>query len=176
MTPSELERARKLATDMLMERLADDALDLDEFERRLDQVNAAPSVEAVAAILGEVAAVHPLARILRVRPRGAQTPSDLGIPDLTRRGRKRLRRMGRGNSVVVALQDGSGRAGPWTPARHVWVVNMLGGAVMDFREADLKPGVTELTVFCILGDVEIVLPLDLQVEFGGLGLIGGFDS
>ena len=41
MTHAEMERARKLATEMLMERLADDALDLDEFEVRLDQVNAA---------------------------------------------------------------------------------------------------------------------------------------
>jgi hypothetical protein len=177
---TELERARKLATEMLMERLADDILDLEEFERRLDQVNAAATVEEIAGILGEVAASR---RGIQVRASQlfgqlsrAADAAAMGVPALEPlRPAKGLRRIGRGNKVVLALQDGSGRVGPWTPARHVWVVNMLGGAVMDFREATLPSGVTELTVFCIMGDVEVIVPLDLQVEFGGLGLIGGFD-
>lgn len=177
---SELERARKLATEMLMERLADDILDLEEFERRLDQVNAAKNVEKIAGILGEVAAARrgiPVrASQFFVRSARAADPAAMGVPALEpRRPARGLRRLGRGNKVVLALQDGSGRVGPWTPARHVWVVNMLGGAVMDFREAALPSGVTELTVFCIMGDVEVIVPLDIQVEFGGLGLIGGFD-
>ena len=157
-----------------MERLADDALDLDEFEFRLDQVNAAKDVDEIAEILGQVAASRPFARIPRVRAAATQAGSE-GVPALKARRPGRLARLGRRNKVVLAFQDGSGRTGPWAPSRHVWVVNMLGGAVMDFREADLPPGVTELTVFCMMGDVEIVVPLDLQVEFGGLGLIGGFD-
>ncbi len=177
---SELERARKLATEMLMERLADDVLDLEEFERRLDQVNAAEDVEQVAGILGEVAAsrrgIPVRASQLFGRSPEVADPVAMGVPALQPlRPATGLRRFGRGNKVVLALQDGSGRVGPWTPSRHVWVVNMLGGAVMDFREAALPPGVTELTVFCIMGDVEVIVPLDLQVEFGGLGLIGGFD-
>ncbi len=174
--PSEMERARKLATEMLMERLADDALDLEEFERRLDQVNAAAEVEEIAKILGQVAAANPYAPI----PRGwkvADSPASAAdMPELVpKRKPGRLRRLGRQNKVVLALQDGSGRVGRWAPSKHVWVINMLGGAVMDFREATLPRGVTEVTVFCIMGDVEIVVPLDIQVEFGGLGLIGGFD-
>ena len=180
MSPTELERARKLATEMLMERLADDVLDLEEFERRLDQVNAAQTVEEIAGILGEVAAsrrgIPVRASQLFRRAADAAEPAPRDIPALEPvRPAKALRRLSKGNKVVLALQDGSGRVGPWTPARHVWVVNMLGGAVMDFREAKLPSGVTELTVFCIMGDVEIIVPLDLQVEFGGLGLIGGFD-
>lgn len=170
-----MERARKLATEMLMERLADDALDLDAFERRLDQVNAASDVESIARILGEVAASRPYAPIPRSWRSDPSIPaSEVGAVKSRGRG-GRLRRLAGGNKVIVALQDGSGRVGPWRPARHVWVLNMLGGAVVDFREASLPPGVTEVTVFCIMGDVEIVVPLDIQVEFGGLGLIGGFD-
>lgn len=173
MTPSEMERARKLATEMLMERLANDALELEEFERRLDQVNGATSVEAVARILGEVAAARPYAPIPDGwrAPRADPNSAGLPVPPPRRRWLGRLKR----NKVVLALQDGSGRVGPWTPSRHVWVINMLGGAVMDFREARLPRGVTELTVFCMMGEVEIIVPLDIQVEFGGLGLIGGFD-
>jgi hypothetical protein len=146
---TELERARKLATEMLMERLADDILDLEEFERRLDQVNAAATVEEIAGILGEVAASR---RGIQVRASQlfgqlsrAADAAAMGVPALEPlRPAKGLRRIGRGNKVVLALQDGSGRVGPWT-------------------------------VFCIMGDVEVIVPLDLQVEFGGLGLIGGFD-
>lgn len=170
-----MDRARRLATEMLMERLADDALDLDEFERRLDQVNAAENVESIAKILGQVAAANPYARIpegWQVAGKGRGTPLPSPRPA---KGPGLMSRLGRRNKVVLALQDGSGRVGRWEPSRHVWVINMLGGAVMDFRDAVLPRGVTEVTVFCIMGDVEIVVPLDIQVEFGGLGLIGGFD-
>lgn len=175
MTPSEMDRARTLAAEMLMERLADDAMELEEFERRLDQVNAADSVDAIAKILGDVAASRPFAPIPRVRSRAVEASGRAGLPPLQRRGRRGPIRQSRRSKVVLAFEDGSGRLGPWAPSRHVWVVNMLGGAVMDFREADLRPGVTELTVFCMMGEVEIIVPLDLQVEFGGLGIVGGFD-
>jgi hypothetical protein len=173
---SELDRARRLATEMLMERLADDALELEEFERRLDQVNGATTVREVADVLGEVAAQRARGRPPSLGFSGSLARALPELPSLEPLEMpKGLRRLGRRNSVVLAFQDGAGKVGPWTPSRHVWVVNMLGAAVMDFREARLPPGITELTVFCIMGDVEVIVPFDLQVEFGGLGLIGGFD-
>ena len=39
----------------------------------------------------------------------------------------------------------------------------------------MGPGVTEISVFAILGGVEIIVPPDLQVESGGIGILGGFD-
>ena len=46
---------------------------------------------------------------------------------------------------------------------------------MDFREARLAPGVTEVSVVSKLGGVDIIVPPGLQVDFGGIGILGGFD-
>ena len=51
----------------------------------------------------------------------------------------------------------------------------MGGTQLDFREALLAPGVTEVTVFCKMGGVDIIVPPGLQVDFSGTGIMGGFD-
>ena len=43
-------------------------------------------------------------------------------------------------TLVLAYQDGSVRAGEWVPARHVWVLNTMGGTELDFREARFGAG------------------------------------
>ena len=52
---------------------------------------------------------------------------------------------------------------------------MMGGVELDFREAVLAPGVTEVHAFAFWGGVQITVPPDVRVECTGLGLMGGFD-
>ncbi len=70
---------------------------------------------------------------------------------------------------------GGSRAGAWVPARHNWAVGVLGGCELDFREAQLGPGVTEVHGFAIMGGVQVLVPLDVRVECSGIGIMGGFD-
>ena len=51
----------------------------------------------------------------------------------------------------------------------------MGGAELDFREAALAPGVTEVKVFSLLGGVEVIVPPGLNVECRGIALLGGFE-
>ncbi|MFG1691797.1 hypothetical protein ACGF5M_06565, partial [Gemmatimonadota bacterium] len=81
----------------------------------------------------------------------------------------------RERQFVFSLFGGSKRKGPWTPARHVICINILGGMQLDFREARLGPGVTEVSVFTKLGGVDIIVPPGLQVDFDGAGILGSFD-
>jgi hypothetical protein len=81
----------------------------------------------------------------------------------------------RERQFVFSLFGGSRRRGTWTPARHIICVNILGGTELDFREARLPPGVTEVTVFSKLGGVDIIVPPGLQVDFDGSGIMGSFD-
>jgi hypothetical protein len=50
----------------------------------------------------------------------------------------------------------------------------MGGAELDFREARLGPGTTELSVTAIFGGVEVIVPPDLPVETDGIAIMGGF--
>jgi len=48
------------------------------------------------------------------------------------------------HSIGVGILGGGNRAGAWVPARHNWAVCVLGGCELDFRKAQLGPGVTEV--------------------------------
>jgi hypothetical protein len=51
----------------------------------------------------------------------------------------------------------------------------MGGVELDFREAILAPGVTEVHAFAFWGGVQILAPPDVRVECSGLGIMGGFE-
>jgi hypothetical protein len=76
--------------------------------------------------------------------------------------------------TVFAVLSGAERKGAWEPPEALRVVSILGGARLDFREADLLEGVTEIEIFTVMGGVEITVPPDVDVDARGLGVMGGF--
>ena len=52
---------------------------------------------------------------------------------------------------MVAALGGVERKGRWIPARQNYAVAVMGGVVLDFREALLPPGVTEVWIFTAMG-------------------------
>lgn len=143
--PEEVERTVRT----LSAHFARDRLTVEEFEGRLDRVYAATSpaeLEAVVSDLPELADPEPPAP----------------VPEPPERG------------LVLALLGGQERGGSWTPPRHLYVLAVWGGAEIDFREATLPPGLTEVTVVACMGGVGVIVPPGLPVETGGLAVMGGF--
>jgi hypothetical protein len=62
--------------------------------------------------------------------------------------------------------------GPWHPGKKVTAIAILGGCEIDFRQADLEDGVTEVKTISILGDVNIVVNPDMPVKMSGLSILG----
>jgi hypothetical protein len=54
-------------------------------------------------------------------------------------------------------------------------VALCGGVELDFREAVMPPGVTEVKIFAMWGGVDVIVPPGLNVECHGVGIMGGFD-
>jgi hypothetical protein len=81
----------------------------------------------------------------------------------------------RQHELVVAIMGGAMRKGRWSPARTNVALSVMGGTHLDFREAILGPGVTDVKVFAMMGGVEIVVPPGINVESHGIGIMGGFD-
>lgn len=76
---------------------------------------------------------------------------------------------------AFAVMSGSNRSGRWEPAEHVTALAIMGGVRLDFREAALLEGVeTNVTAYCLMGGVEIIVPPDIHVSVAGTGLMGGF--
>ncbi len=79
----------------------------------------------------------------------------------------------RGQALLSVL-GGSSRTGKWACPSRLSVVSLLGGCEVDFREAELKEGVSVISVVGVLGAVDITVPPDVTVEVSGLGLLGSF--
>jgi hypothetical protein len=157
-TPIVLNAQRERTINSLCEYFANDALELAEFEQRLDRAHRAATIADLQALTADLPAIA---------TRGPETaPARRTVTSVITQ---------RANQLLVAVMGGVSRRGRWTPAKHTVVLAFWGGADLDFREADLPPGVTELTVIAVMGGAEIKVPPGLNVETGGIAIMGGFE-
>jgi len=159
--PVPIDRARESAVDALTRHFARDDLPVDELESRLDAVYSANTIEQIRAATSGLPALRAATAIDAPLPASARTISAAEVPSRT---------------MQVAVMSGSERKGAWIPGRHHYTYALMGGAGLDFREARLGPGVTEVTVMVAMGGVEIVVPPDLAVQTSGFAFMGGVDT
>jgi len=74
--------------------------------------------------------------------------------------------------TVVAVFGDSSRAGTWYPADRVVAIAGFGTVQLDFRDAELPAGPTEIRPFAVFGNVEVIVPRSLEVELNGVSLFG----
>jgi len=156
---------KQTTIDQLMEHFANDVLDVDDFERRLDLAHAARSSDDLRALLADL----PGGTNLPATQGGSTAPA--AQPGYSVASPSQVKE----SEVVVAILGGSSRRGHWRPARKNYAIAIMGGTELDFREAALPPGVTEVQVWTMWGGVEIIVPPGVNVESHGLALLGGFD-
>lgn len=153
------QETRERVIARLSDHFAHDALDVDEFERRVTvaQTSEDPAdIEALLADLPEVAG--PIAPVPAVVP--------TVVPALLPAERDR--------DTLYAIFGGIDRRGAWTVPRRMKIVAIMGGAHLDLREARFPPGVVELDVTAVMGGIEIVVPPGLAVQMHGSAIMGGF--
>jgi hypothetical protein len=131
-------------------------LEMEEFERRLTNAQRAATVAELEALVEDLPTV---AAAPEAKPRTELVPA----------------RTVRDKQTVFALMGAANREGQWVVPRHMRVVSMMGGITLDFREARFAAGVSELSIFCIMGGVDVILPPEIAVEAEGTGVMGAFD-
>lgn len=151
--------ARERAIAVLSDAFAQDALDVDEFERRVTRVHTTDSIAEIESLLADLpnaASATPAAPSVALVPAGdaAEAPPQ----------------------TVYAVFGGVDRRGSWTVPRRLKVVAMMGGANLDLREARFPRGVIDLEVKAIFGGVQILVPPGLAVEVQGTAIMGGFQN
>ncbi|NNF25647.1 MAG: DUF1707 and DUF2154 domain-containing protein [Gemmatimonadetes bacterium] len=150
---------RNQVIDSLTELFASDGLTLEEFESRIDQAHRATTVMELRALLPTT--LGPKPAVVAAAPPPARRAADGTV---------------RSRSLAFGFWGGTQRSGTWTPARRNYAVAFQGGVELDLREARFGPGVTDIWIFCAMGGVNVIVPPDLQVDFGGVGIMGGFDA
>lgn len=159
-------RPSKVVREQVIEKLtlnyAHSNLDDEDFEERLSRATNSDSTEELLML------VRDLPDIKSVRNpsprRTSRSEVVLNTGDVREEG------------ALVAILGGASRKGVWQPPRHLRVFSMMGGVELDFTEAEMPPGTTEVTVFTIMGGVDITVPPGLNADVAGIPLMGGFDD
>ena len=160
----DLGSTRQKAIDALCEHFANDALTVEEFERRVDRAHKAESLDDIKKLLADL----PSGDLPVRKEDSAQTALQTAQASIPA---SRVKERG----YMLAALGGVERKGRWIPARQNYSFSVMGGMVLDFREALLPPGETEVWIFAVMGGAEIIVPPGLPVECDGVALLGGFE-
>lgn len=152
-----LRDVRERSIARLTDAFAHDVLEMDEFERRLSIAHRSNSTEEISALTADLQAEE--------APDTTALTVPAAVSPLSVRDSQRL----------LLIMGGTSRRGQWTPPRKLRIIALMGGAELDFREAALAPGVTEVHITAVMGGVNIVVPPHLAVEMDGSAIMGGFE-
>ena len=67
------------------------------------------------------------------------------------------------------------RSGEWVPPEYIEASANLGNIRLDFRQARLPPGVTDLYVRAVLGEIEIIVPPHVEVDLSASTFMGNMN-
>jgi hypothetical protein len=145
----------------LSEHFAHDALDVDEFERRVTLAHTSESASEIDALLDDLPVLAPT---VSLAPGPKVAPALVPATQV------------RDEQTMLAIMGGVERRGAWNVPRRLRVVTMMGGAHLDLREARFPPGPVDIQVFAFMGGIEIIAPPGLAIETHGSAIMGGFQQ
>ncbi len=148
---------RDLVVQKLTQAFTAGRIELEDFELRTERAMRAQTTTDLDAVLDGLSAKA-------VVPAQNTPASGEFAIDRQRRSGARL---------TFAMMSGTDRKGRWTPSRRHVAVAWMGGAHLDFREAVLQPGVTDVFCYTMWGGIEIAVPPGLDVEVSGAAIMGG---
>lgn len=147
---------RELAAETLRQAAGDGRLTLGELDERLAAAHAAKSYAELEKLTEDLPG---LAGVLAA-PDGSLPAQRLGGNPTSRFG--------------IALMSGFNRAGRWVVPRRFTGLAIMGLGSMDMRNASFAEQTVRITVFALMGGIDIVVPEDAEVHAHGLGILGGF--
>ena len=135
---------REQAIDRLSRSFAEDAITMDEFERRAELVYSALTAADLQALVADL-------------------PPEIESADAKRGKGAAVARVATGDRITTFLGSTERRM-PASVPRQLSVRTMLGNTELDFRDSRFEPGITEVHVRCLFGNVEITVPEGIRVE------------
>ncbi|MGV3710574.1 MAG: DUF1707 SHOCT-like domain-containing protein [Gemmatimonas sp.] len=133
---------REQAIERLSRAFADDAITMDDFERRAELVYRAASVAELQQVVADLPALAEAAGA-----KGVKTMSAVMTLDRIR-----------------TFLGSTERRMPAIVPRQMAIRTTLGNTELDFRDSKFEAGITEVHVSCLLGNVELTVPAGVRVE------------
>ncbi|MGH7554222.1 MAG: DUF1707 SHOCT-like domain-containing protein [Longimicrobiales bacterium] len=163
-----LNEQRDRTIQTLIGHFAEDRISIEELERRLDKAHRAQQATELDALTADLPVPEAAAPI--PQPPSVPAKTAPAVPRPASPAPETVRE----HQVVVAVMGGVEKKGHWTPARKTAVFAFMGGAELDFREALLPSGVTEVQILVIWGGIEILVRPGTRVDSSGVAIMGAF--
>ena len=182
----EIELLRERVVQALCAHYARDRLTLDELDSRLERAQKSRSDGQLASLVVDLPALgdHPLpwssavapitetrrpaAAHLDAAPYGAVAANAPAYP-VSSVPRERHRRL-------LTIMGDTKRVGAWVPPQEMDCAVVMAQTTLDFRDALLAPGVTEVKAMVIMGELHIIAPPQWRIEVDGMAFMGAFDA
>ena len=156
--------------EVLKTSCSDGRLTLDEFSERVEGAYQAVAVRDLVPVLADLP--HPfgpdLAGVL-----SGQTENALVSPPTQGRDTAAMRSVTR---WTVSIMGGSQRKGRWRLRERTNAVAIMGGCQLDLRNAEVEGPDVVINAVAIMGGIEIIVPEGIEVELGGIAIMGGKDA
>lgn len=148
-----LARRRDQICDILAQAYTDNQIELEDYEHRLDLVNAADSIDELETVLHDFPAVYQAQRSapvdrLEERPANRQPETRLSII---------------GDCRIDHQDFGTG---------EVRTIALIGDVKADLENLPLRADPVVLTVFSVIGDTKVTIPPGMRVENRLVNVIG----
>jgi hypothetical protein len=153
---------REVAAERLRVAAGEGRLDLEELEERITAVYSAKTY----------ADLEPVTRDL---PASGDAPVRGTVPAARARGRWIVGRKPARRTTFV-LMGGSENKGAWVVPQRYNAFAIMGGIVLDLREAQFEGMEATINASCLMGGIEIVVPEGLNVQVHGFGFMGGYSG
>ncbi|RXJ74036.1 hypothetical protein CS022_05155 [Veronia nyctiphanis] len=80
------------------------------------------------------------------------------------------------DETILAIMGGNERSGSWIVPKKINVATIMGGAELDFTDAIFKHKDVKISVFCLMGGVELKVPTSVNVITRTLCIMGGVEN
>src|SRR5580658_9014065 len=161
---------RERVVEVLKTSCSDGRLTLDEFSERVDAAYRTVALRDVPPVLADLP--HPFgpdfAGVFSDETDHAVVPAPPQLPDVTTR-RKVTR-------WTVSIMGGSQRKGRWRLREKTNAVAIMGGCLLDLRNAEVEGPDVVINAVAVMGGIDIIVPEGIEVELGGIAIMGSKEA
>lgn len=150
---------REHVAKILHDAMSEGRLTVGELDERLQTVYAAKTLGELEPVTSDLPAPSPLPA---QHPQQSAADSRIGGTPT--------------GSTSIAVMSRSDRNGSWVVPQQYNAVAIMGGVDLDLTQARFAAREVTITVFALMGGVDIVVPDDVEVHVGGVGIMGAFDD
>ena len=77
---------------------------------------------------------------------------------------------------TISIMGGSQRKGRWRLREKTNAVAIMGGCLLDLRNAEVEGPDVLINAIAFMGGIEIIVPEGIEVELGGIAIMAGKDA